>query len=608
MENSPGQEAEDSPYLCFQRTPSLRRKWRKRYGGLDGNKLLEPNKDQDIQALSQSVSKGLKPPVAQPEDRAAPPPRPWSPIARGPHQQGPSSRRLAADMLFDSFSSDGKLNTSHFFEAVCGSGLNRSDPRIRECLFHLRRQQETEGVVDRVSFHRCVKGFVSLLLKALQGQFVIPDFSTFTEETQKLFARCKQLASVQGRVKEAVDNARWAVSICTVDGQRLSLGDSAEPLILGEVSWPLIYGLAVEMLGGDQVHRYVGVEEFSRYPSPFTLSHTGTPHCPFTETGAIVTAVLLQMAVRSAEEEEYDSVLNLIQRLSNKEHGKLNCSSLQSSREEKLRLHALSFYLQENKCFPEKADISAALDIMLQCASTEITCESGAVMAASLANGGLCPLSGEQVLSPAATRSMLSMMQVAGMKDYSRSFHFKTSVPAMSGTHGPLLAVLPGVLGLMCFSPGSDAFGNPWRAVHFCQELVSTFQFHSFDIRTPLRQLLHYRQWKAESEGYQIINILLAAFRGDVPSLRRYFLSGGDVNAVDYDGRSALHLAAAEGHTEVIRFLVENAGASHAPKDRWGSTPLEEARRHKQAAALRLLQKYQSDPPNHPTLNLKSQP
>lgn len=34
-------------FSSFQRTPSLRRKWRKRYGGLDGNKLLEPNKEDD---------------------------------------------------------------------------------------------------------------------------------------------------------------------------------------------------------------------------------------------------------------------------------------------------------------------------------------------------------------------------------------------------------------------------------------------------------------------------------------------------------------------------------------------------------------------------------
>lgn len=60
-----------------------------------------------------------------------------------------------------------------------------------------------------------------------------------------------------------------------------------------------------------------------------------------------------------------------------------------------------------------------------QCSSVELTCESGAALAASLANGGLCPLSGDQVLSPGATRSMLSMMQVAGMKDYSSTFQYK---------------------------------------------------------------------------------------------------------------------------------------------------------------------------------------
>ncbi|XP_041693969.1 glutaminase liver isoform, mitochondrial isoform X1 [Coregonus clupeaformis] len=656
MEKTPSQDTEENPYLCFQRTPSLRRKWRKRYGGLDGNKLLEPNKEEDMRendvmteaheernpspvkgaesqdtassgnvprpmprnsfqsqsqrpvnlvspgstGLPSLVSNGaLKPPLPQAEQErpVATSPQPWLSVGRTETTHGHSKRRAAADVLFDSFASDGRVSMNQFFETVWSSGLHRSDPRIKDCYFHMRKLQDEDGTVDRNTFQRCVTGFVSLILKALQGRFVIPDFATFTDETQKLFMKCKQLSSVK-QEKDSGDSAKWGVSVCTVDGQRLSLGDCAESCVLEEVSWPLVYGIAIDQLGVDNVHRYVGMEEFSKYDSPFTLTKQGVPHSPLIETGAIITASLLQLAASlgAEEEEKYESVLNAVKRLCNKEHANLNCTSYQSLRKDSIRLHALSFYLQEKKCFPETVDINATLDLMLQCASTEVTCESGAAMAASLANGGLCPLSGDQVLSPSATKSMLSMMQVAGMNEYSRIFNFKTSAPAKSSKSGVMLAVVPGVLGLLCWSPDLDSFGNCWKAVHFCEELISTFQLHSFDIRTPFRQVLTYRQWKAESEGYQIMNILLAAFKGDIQSLRRYFLSGADVNAVDYDGRSALHVAASEGHCEVIRFLVENTGTNYSLKDRWGNTPMQEAMRHSHGPAAQLLRKYEEQP------------
>ncbi|KAL6480513.1 hypothetical protein MHYP_G00115460 [Metynnis hypsauchen] len=650
MENNSSQEVDENPYLCFQRTPSLRRKWRKRYGGLDGNKLLEPNKEEDLRengvmtdgllekntapvksAEAQEISLsgniphpvprnampsqrphsfvapsstglpafisngGTKASIPQAEQERALSTQPWPSVSRTDAQHSQSKRKVAADVLFDSFASGGRVSTNVFFETLWSSGVLRTDPRIKDCYALMRKLQDADGAVDRNTFQRCVTGFVSFILKAVQGRFVIPDFSMFAEETQKLFIKCKQLSSVKEREEGNEGSGKWGVSVCTVDGQRLSLGDWAEPCVLGEISWPLVYGLAVDQLGVDYVHRYVGVEEYAKYESPFTLSKQGVPHSPLTETGAIISASLLQqLIVRPVtdEEEKYESALNIIRRLCNKEHANLNCTSYQGLRKDIIRLHALSFYLQEKKCFPDSVDINATLDLLLQCLSTEVTCESGAALAATLANGGLCPMSGDQVLSPSAVRSTLSMMQVAGMNNYSRIFHFKTSVPAKSSSSGVVLIVVPGVLGLMCWSPELDAHGNSWRGVHFCEELVSAFQLHSFDIRTPFRQVLSYRQWKVESEGYQIMNILLAAYRGDLHSLRRYFLSGADVNAVDYDGRSALHVAASEGHLEVIKFLMENTGANCTLKDRWGNTPLQEAMRCNQGPATQLLKTY----------------
>ncbi|XP_066506191.1 glutaminase liver isoform, mitochondrial isoform X2 [Hoplias malabaricus] len=650
MENTANPESDDNPYLCFQRTPSLRRKWRKRYGGLDGNKLLEPNKEEDMrengvmtdglleknagpirsteaQETSQSrniphsvprnamtsqrpvsfvapgstgipafiSNGGTKASVLQAEQDRTQSAQPWPNVSsRTDMQHSQSKRKVAADVLFDSFASGGRVSTHHLFETLWSTGVLRTDPRIKDCYALMKKLQDADGAVDSNTFQRCVTGFVSFILKAVQGRFVIPDFSMFAEETQKLFIKCKHLSSVKEKEEGSEGSGKWGVSICTVDGQRLSLGDWAEPCVLGEISWPLVYGLAVDQLGVDYVHKYVGLEEYAKYESPFMLSKQGVPHSPLAETGAIISTSLLQLTARpvTEEEEKYESVLNIVRRLCNKEHANLNCTSYQGLRMDIIRLHALSFYLQEKKCFPEGVDINATLDLLLQCLSTEVTCESGAALAATLANGGLCPMSGDQVLSPSSVRSVLSMMQVGGMKDYSRIFHFKTSVPAKSSSSGMVLIVVPGVLGLACWSPELDAYGNSWRGVHFCEELVSAFQLHSFDIRTPFRQVLSYRQWKVESEGYQIMNVLLAAYRGDLQALRRYFLSGADVNAVDYDGRSALHVAASEGRLEVIKFLVENTRANCTLKDRWGNTALQEAMRCNQGPATELLKKY----------------
>lgn len=60
-------------------------------------------------------------------------------------------------------------------------------------------------------------------------------------------------------------------SVCV----RLTLGDWASSLPLGELSWPLVYGVAMNLLGSDLVHRYVGMEGFSRHESPFTLGKAG---------------------------------------------------------------------------------------------------------------------------------------------------------------------------------------------------------------------------------------------------------------------------------------------------------------------------------------------
>lgn len=102
------------------------------------------------------------------------------------------------------------------------------------------------------------------------------------------------------------------------------------------------------------------------------------------------------------------------------------------------------------------------------------------------------------------------------------------------------------------------------------QDLVSTYAFHNYDNvkrsqtkKDPRR--IHYSSRAAETHS-----LIFAAYKGDLTSLRRMALRGTNMNLADYDGRTALHVAAAEGKLEICQFLIEKCQVHLDCIDRWG--------------------------------------
>ena len=103
--------------------------------------------------------------------------------------------------------------------------------------------------------------------------------------------------------------------------------------------------------------------------------------------------------------------------------------------------------------------------------------------------------------------------------------------------------------------------------------------FNNFEVVSGLSvKKLDPTQQKNEAKQTALAEVLFAASHGDVKALMSQRHAGVDLYEGDYDNRTALHLAAAEHHPEVVRFLIEHAPNAEAlsPRDRWGGTPLDD--------------------------------
>jgi glutaminase len=122
-----------------------------------------------------------------------------------------------------------------------------------------------------------------------------------------------------------------------------------------------------------------------------------------------------------------------------------------------------------------------ALDVYFRQCAILVTCRDLAMMAATLANMGRNPLSGQPVFDIGAVRSMLSIMFTCGMYDYSGEWAYRVGVPAKSGVAGGVMAVVNRQLGIATYSPRFDQRGNSCRGIETCAELANRFGLHAFD-------------------------------------------------------------------------------------------------------------------------------
>lgn len=330
----------------------------------------------------------------------------------------------------------------------------------------------------------------------------------------------------------------------------------------------------------------MGREPSGRGFNELTLNHNGRPHNPMINAGAIVTCSLIKPQMKVAD--RFDYVMDRWAALSGGKRPSFGNSVYLSERQTADRNFALGYFMREHGAFPDGTDLIDILEFYFQCCSIEVTAEMMSCIAATLAHGGVCPITGERVFGPETVQNALSLMYSCGMYDYSGEFAFSMGLPAKSGVSGALMIVVPNVMGICTFSPRLDRLGNSVRGIEFCKELIKKFNFHNYDGLTGISNKKDPRVQKIVSEGEMTTTMIWAASKGDLTVVQNLIARGAEINHGDYDGRTPMHLAAAEGRDDVIEFFIKH-GAILDPQDRWGGTPLSDAEKGKHQKVITML-------------------
>lgn len=486
-------------------------------------------------------------------------------------------------LLFE-HSKNGEISDVTFYDKLTSLGVNINDIRLQKVISKINRLKVNADGVRKISKND-LQSLVeqhSFLNRLFESKNVIPDFESFKKEIYNIYNEVKDVneGSVANYIPQLAkqDPSLFGVTICTIDGQIIEIGDTRNDFTIQSASKPISYSMALEEHGEEKVHQHVGQEPSGHSFNELTLNNNGLPHNPLINSGAIMCSAMVGPEKHISE--RYEHYQDLWQRLIGDRRPSFSNTVYLSEKSTADRNFALAYFMREKGAFPKNVKMHESLEFYLQCCSTEINCLDFAKVAATYANSGINPFTSERVFMPKTVKNTLSLMSSCGMYDYSGQFAFSVGLPAKSSVSGVVWIVVPNVMGICVYSPKLDSVGNSVKGIEFAKKLVEHFNFHNFDsLLFETEKKIDPRRKKYETEVNEVMSLIFAASNGDIDEVKRLHAMGVDFNQGDYDNRTALHLAVAEDKKQVVEYLLEN-GAQKDIKDRWGETPFSSSKKN----------------------------
>lgn len=296
----------------------------------------------------------------------------------------------------------------------------------------------------------------------------------------------------------SADPERLGAVLATVDGEVYGAGDCDVEFTIQSISKPFVYALALADRGFDPVLAKVGVEPSGEAFNEISLEgDTGRPRNPMINAGAI-TAHSLAGPENATPAARIGRVIQGLSAFAGRALAvdERVCASEMESAHRNL---ALGHLLRSYGILTE--DPRAVVDGYIRQCSVLVTARDLAMMAATLANRGVNPVSGEQVVDEAVVRQVLSVMATCGMYDAAGDWATQVGIPAKSGVAGGLIGALPGQVGIATFSPRLDAHGNSVRGVSLFERLSSDMGLHVMEVPPAARAVVRSNRIRPGAVG-----------------------------------------------------------------------------------------------------------
>jgi glutaminase len=283
-------------------------------------------------------------------------------------------------------------------------------------------------------------------------------------------------AGGEGLRPEGDEDDPFGIALCTCDGEVHTAGEHDTPFALQSISKTFSYALALQDHGIAGLLPRVGVEPSGEAFNSLEFDERNNrPYNPMVNAGALVTADLVHDQDGT---KDIERLIGSIRAYAGNPDLHVDEDTLERELAHADRNRGVAYLMRSAGMLDGEAE--DVLKLYLSQCSVAVTCVDLAVMAATLANGGRNPVTGEDVLRTRLVRDVLSVLHTCGMYDFAGQWAFEVGVPAKSGVSGGILAVVPGKGGLGVFSPGLDAYGNSVRGVRVCHEISDNLGLHVF--------------------------------------------------------------------------------------------------------------------------------